>query len=94
MITPTPKELAFDTKSRIFYLPGYALDALALVGEGRGDLACLTTIYVKLATGTIPLPKDMETAQKGAIIRPTSGDSMWLLNVRDAYAELEKVLIP
>ncbi len=94
MNTKDIKELAFDRNSRVLYIPGYAMDAFALIGEGRGDLACLTTIAIKLSTGTVPVPKDLPAAQRDGILRPTSNECLWLLNVRDAYAELERALIP
>lgn len=90
----TPKELEFDKNARVLYLPGYCLSALALIADGRGDLMSLEVIAFKIKHGTLPPPKDIPEAQKSGIIRPYSRDGMWLLNPRNAYAELEKELIP
>ena len=94
MNTPSPKELAFDFNARILYLPGYALGALAMASEGKDALAYIASLHFLLKPGTIPVPADVPACQKSGIIKPGAGDTMWLLNVRDAYAELEKALIP
>lgn len=94
MNQPTIKELAFDKNARVLYLPGYSLSALAMMQEGQGSLAYIRSLMFLLQPGTVAAPSDIPAAQKNGVIRPGAGDTMWLLNVRDAYAELEKALIP
>lgn len=90
------KELAFDRIARVLYIPGYAIKALALMADGMGDMEYVASLHFLLKPGTIRKPSDAEIAehQKSGVIPPGSGDTLWLLGVREAYAELEKALIP